>query len=125
MSLEHVGFVELPPHVNDGGFDHAAVHEASGRIYVAHTANDAIDVIDIDAQKYVGSVPGLTAVAGALVSESSSLVFTSNRGENTVGIFAPDDVPRVGREQKPGDFREGAGQEHLHLGQEEEPQGAA
>lgn len=95
MSLEHVGFVDLPPHVNDGGFDHAAVHEASGRIYVAHTANDAIDVIDIDAQKYVGSVPGLTAVAGALVSESSSLVFTSNRGENTVGIFAPDDVPRV------------------------------
>jgi DNA-binding beta-propeller fold protein YncE len=95
MSLEHVGFVELPPHVNDGGFDHAAVHEASGRIYVAHTANDAIDVIDLDARKYVGSVSGLTAVAGALVSESSNLVFTSNRGENTIGIFTPDDAPRV------------------------------
>jgi DNA-binding beta-propeller fold protein YncE len=95
MSLEHVGFVDLPPHVKDGGFDHAAVHEASGRIFVAHTANDAIDVIEIDAQKYVGSVPGLTGVAGALVSESSNLVFTSNRGENTVGIFAPDNVPRV------------------------------
>jgi len=95
MALEHVGFVDLPAHVKDGGFDHAAVHEASGRIYVAHTANDAIDVIDIDALKYVGSVPGLTAVAGALVSESPSLVFTSNRGENTVGIFAPDDVSRV------------------------------
>src|SRR5712691_2186217 len=95
VSLQHRGFVHLPPHVKDGGFDHAAVHEASGRIYVAHTANDAIDVIDIAARKYVGSVPGLTAVAGALVSESSNLVFTSNRGENTVGIFAPADVPRV------------------------------
>ena len=48
MPLAHMGFVELPPHVNDGGFDHAAVYGASGRIYVAHTANDAIDVIDID-----------------------------------------------------------------------------
>src|SRR5438093_4376240 len=95
MPLQHLGFVDLPAHVGDGAFDHAAVHEASGRIYVAHTANDAIDVIDIETRKHVGSVPGLAAVAGALVSESSNLVFTSNRGENTVGIFAPADVPRV------------------------------
>src|SRR5947207_3287975 len=95
VPLQHLGFVDLPLHVNDAAFDHAAVHEASGRIYVAHTANDAIDVIDIESRKYVGSVPGLAAVAGALVSESSNLVFTSNRGENTVGIFTPADVPRV------------------------------
>jgi len=95
VSLQHRGFVNLPPHVKDGGFDHAAVHEASGRVYVAHTANDAIDVIDIEAHKHIGSVPGLTAVAGALVSESSNLVFSSNRGENTIGIFEPADVPRV------------------------------
>jgi DNA-binding beta-propeller fold protein YncE len=30
-------------------------------------------------------------VAGALVSGEGNLVFTSNRGENTVGIFAPGD----------------------------------
>ena len=97
MALGRIGFVELPPHVNDGGFDHAAVHDASGLVYVAHTANDAIDVIDIEAQQHVGSVPGLTAVAGALVSESSNLVFTSNRGENTVGIFTPADGSHVER----------------------------
>jgi DNA-binding beta-propeller fold protein YncE len=34
-------------------------------------------------------VHGLTAVAGALVSEARNLVFTSNRGENTVSIFTP------------------------------------
>src|SRR5438552_646444 len=93
VPLQHLGFIDLPPHVGDGGFDHAAVHEASGRIYVAHTANDAIDVIDVESRKYVGSVPGLPAVAGALVS--GNLVFTSNRGENTVGLFAHDDLTRV------------------------------
>jgi YVTN family beta-propeller protein len=34
-------------------------------------------------------MPGLTGVAGALVCEERGLVFTSNRGENTVSVFAP------------------------------------
>jgi DNA-binding beta-propeller fold protein YncE len=95
MTLRHLGFVDLPPHVGSGGFDHAAVHEPTGRIYVAHTANDAVDVIDTDARKCIGSVGKLTAVAGALVATAPDLVFTSNRGENTVGIFSPDDVTSV------------------------------
>jgi DNA-binding beta-propeller fold protein YncE len=95
MPLQRRGFVELPPHTKAGGFDHAAVHEPTGRVFVAHTANDAVDVIDIAARKYVGSIPGLPAVAGALVAAESDLVFTSNRGENTVGIFRWDDVGSV------------------------------
>jgi DNA-binding beta-propeller fold protein YncE len=91
VALRRLGFVELPPHVKSGGFDHAAVHEASGRVYVAHTANDAVDVIDIEARKYVGSIPALPAVAGALVATNPDRVFTSNRGENTVAIFSPED----------------------------------
>jgi DNA-binding beta-propeller fold protein YncE len=94
MPLQHLGFIDLPPHVKDGGFDHAAVHEPTGRIYVAHTANDAVDVIDIETRKLVGSIGGLPAVAGALVAEPD-LVFTSNRGENTVGFFRAVDAPRV------------------------------
>jgi DNA-binding beta-propeller fold protein YncE len=57
---------------------------------VAHTANDALDVIDCRTGTYLRSIAGLTGVAGVLVSEERDLVFTSNRGENTVGIFAPD-----------------------------------
>jgi DNA-binding beta-propeller fold protein YncE len=97
MSLEHRGYVDLPAHVKPGGFDHAAVHTATGHIYVAHTANDALDVIDGANDRYLHSVPGLTGVAGALVSEERDLVFTSNRGENTIGIFAPGPGERVTR----------------------------
>src|SRR5438477_9194672 len=56
VALRHLGFVNLPPHAKAGGFDHAAVHEPTGRVYVAHTANDAVDVIDITAQRYVRSI---------------------------------------------------------------------
>ncbi len=91
MTLEQIGFVQLPPHVQTGGFDHAAVHRARARVYVAHTANDALDVIDSTADRYLHSIPNLQGVAGALVSDEEDLVFTSNRGENTVGIFSPGD----------------------------------
>jgi DNA-binding beta-propeller fold protein YncE len=90
MNLELLGHVELPENVKPGGFDHAAVHRASARLYVAHTANDALDVIDCAHDRYSHSIKSLTGVAGALVSDEENLVFTSNRGENTVGIFAPD-----------------------------------
>jgi DNA-binding beta-propeller fold protein YncE len=91
MSLRLVGYVELPAHRSNGGFDHADVHAPTDRIYVAHTANDSIDVIDCAKDRYIESIPGLTAVAGALVSEARGLIFTTNRGENTVSIFAPAD----------------------------------
>jgi len=91
MSLQLLRFVPLPEHVKPGGFDHAAVHSDSGRLYVAHTINDTLDVIDCHSDQYLHSIPGLAGVAGALVSDERNLVSTSNRGENTVGVFAPDD----------------------------------
>jgi DNA-binding beta-propeller fold protein YncE len=94
MALQHVGFVDLPPSVKAGGFDHAAVDESTGRVYVAHTANDAVDVFDVSARRYVRSIPDLPAVAGALVA-APDLVFTSNRGENTVGLATTADGARV------------------------------
>jgi DNA-binding beta-propeller fold protein YncE len=99
MALQHLGFIELPPHIKPGGFDHAAVHRASGRVYVAHTCNDALDVIDGVNGRYLHSIPNLVGVAGALVSDERNLVLTSNRGEDTVGIFAPDDEMKVARVQ--------------------------
>lgn len=91
MRLRLQGYVELPDHVKPGGFDHAAVHRGMARLYVAHTANDALDVVDCIQDRHLHSIPNLTGVAGALALDDDDLIFTSNRGENTVGIFSPDD----------------------------------
>jgi DNA-binding beta-propeller fold protein YncE len=97
VPLRHRGYIDLPAHAKPGGFDHAAVHESTGRIYVAHTANDAVDVLDIAVQKYLGSIGDMTGVAGALVAPDLDLIVTSNRGENTLAWFGPDDCAAVGR----------------------------
>ena len=94
MALRLLSHIELPAHRSNGGFDHADIHPPTDRLYVAHTSNDSIDVIDCARDQYIESIPGLTAVAGALVSETRDLVFTSNRGENTVSVFAPCDEQR-------------------------------
>lgn len=97
MPLRQLGYIDLPPHKGTGAFDHAAVHGRSGRVFVAHTANDAVDVLDLAAGKHVGSVGDLPGVAGALAVAAPDLMVTSNRGENTVGLFSPDDLGSVAK----------------------------
>jgi DNA-binding beta-propeller fold protein YncE len=94
-ALHHIGYVALPEHIGSGGFDHAAVHAATGQVYVAHTANDAVDVLDPKAGRHVFSIGDLPGVAGVLVSDEAQLVITSNRADNTIGIFTPGRDPRV------------------------------
>src|SRR5256712_1595520 len=94
MSLRLLGSIELPAHAMDGGFDHASVHHGSSRLYIAHTANDDVDVVDSASDRFLRSIHGLKGVAGVLVSDERDLLFTANRNENTVSIFA------AGKEQQ-------------------------
>jgi len=93
--LTPVEYIALPDHVGSGGFDHAAVHGATGQVYVAHTANDAVEIIDLAAGRHLFSIPGLAGVAGVLVSEELPLVITSNRAENAIAMFAPGPQPAI------------------------------
>jgi hypothetical protein len=89
--------VELPKHEGSGGFDHAAVHSETGHVYVAHTANHAVDVFDPASGRHLFSVPQLPGVAGVLVSDEAQLIIASNRAENTIGIFPPGPDPQVSK----------------------------
>ncbi len=89
MSLELLGHIPLPGRVEDGRLDHAALHRASSQLYLAHTSNDAVDVISCASDKYLHSIPDLREVAGVLVSDERDLIFTSNRAESTVSIIPP------------------------------------
>lgn len=95
MAMQHLGYIDLPEHRGTGGFDHAAVHAASGHVYVAHTANDAVDVFDPAARKFLFSVPDLPGASGMLVSDEAQLIIASNRSGNTIGVFAPGPQPEV------------------------------
>ncbi|MBA3773251.1 MAG: hypothetical protein H0X13_12425 [Ramlibacter sp.] len=85
MPLKLVGAIDLPRSLSSGGFDHAAV--CGERLYVAHTANDSVEVIDCALDRHLFSVPGLKGVAGVLASAEAQLIFTANRDEDSVAIL--------------------------------------
>ena len=90
MALKEVKRVSLPHHLDGGEFDHAAVDEVSDLLYVAHPSNDAVDVIDLSAEKFLYSITGHKGVAGVWISKKRRLLFTSNREEDTASVFFLD-----------------------------------
>lgn len=86
MALALVGFVGLPPH-RESGFDHGDVHVASGRIFVAHTAQGSVEVIDGEALVHVDTIPGCPEASGVLCAQDEGLVFAGARAGNRVLVI--------------------------------------
>ena len=92
MSLRPIGFIALPGGERTG-FDHADTFLGStgSRLYVAHTAQNAVDVIDCRDDSYLRSLPDLPGVAGVLVDTKRDLLITSDRAAARVSVFRCSD----------------------------------
>jgi DNA-binding beta-propeller fold protein YncE len=99
VGLVRAGFIPLPPGARPG-FDHADVYRdgaGAGRLYVAHTGADRVDVIDCDAGAYLRSLPGHPGVAGILVDAGQDLLFTSDRDAARVSVYRCSDEELLAR----------------------------
>ena len=81
--LKHIGDVTLPAH-GSGGFDHADVYLPSGRVFVAHTANGTVDVIDGEHLRHEKTVEGCPEASGVLCAQEEGLVFAAARGAGKI-----------------------------------------
>jgi len=81
--LKRIGDVTLPAH-GSGGFDHADVHLASGRVFVAHTANGTVEVIDGENLRHEKTVEGCPEASGILCAQKEGLVFAAARGAGKI-----------------------------------------
>ncbi len=97
MALRAIGTVVLPPHRARGGFDHASVDRGADRLYLAHTANDSVEVIDLDRRIHESTLEGFPGVAGAAVCEERGLLVATCRGEGTVALAGLRDLATIGR----------------------------
>ncbi len=85
--LKHIGDVPLPAH-GESGFDHADVHLESGRVFVAHTANGTVDVIDGEKLRHVKTIEGCPEASGVLCAQKEGLVFAAARAGKILTIDA-------------------------------------
>jgi DNA-binding beta-propeller fold protein YncE len=101
VSLQLRGYVALPPH-RPGGFDHGDVHAATGRVFVAHTKYDTVDVFDGERLEHIQSVPGCPEGSGVLCGQAEPvMVFAAARGAGTVLVIDPQ-LLAVGNEVSVG-----------------------
>jgi DNA-binding beta-propeller fold protein YncE len=96
VSLVRTGLVPIPAGPKPG-FDHADVHRAGRRLYVAHTGADRVDVLDCANRTFLRSLPDLPGVAGVLIDEEHDLLFTSDREAARVSIFRCSDEQLLGQ----------------------------
>jgi DNA-binding beta-propeller fold protein YncE len=84
--LRHEGSVDLPAHAA-GGFDHGDVHRATGRVFVAHTANGTVEVIDALAGRHLATIPDCPEASGVLCAQEEDLVFAAARADGRVLVI--------------------------------------
>ena len=127
MSLTLAGFVSLPGGEKTG-FDHADTYldPAGSRLYVAHTATNAVDVIDCRRNAYLRSLPDLPGVAGVLIDTDRDLLFTSDRAAARVSVFRCSDealLAQVGVGPRPNGLAFDTRRRHLYSFNLGEPAG--
>ncbi|MFL5759758.1 MAG: YncE family protein [Thermomicrobiales bacterium] len=86
--LSLTGYVDLPAHA-EGGFDHGDVHRATGRVFVAHTANGTVEVIDAAASRHIATLPDCPEASGVLCAQEAGLVFAAARANGRVLVIDP------------------------------------
>jgi DNA-binding beta-propeller fold protein YncE len=89
MPLVLLGQVRLPDHPV-GGFDHGDVHTPTGRVFVAHTANGTVEVIDGEQLTVERTLAGCPDASGVLCAQDGrAMVFAAARGAGSVLIIDP------------------------------------
>jgi DNA-binding beta-propeller fold protein YncE len=98
MSLTFKSNVQLPPHVAGGGFDHGDVHPPTGRVFVAHTANGTVDVIDGSNLCPMRTLPGCAEASGVLfATNDTEYIFAAARGDGALLVVDPNTCEQLRR----------------------------
>jgi len=77
MALRPIDTVEIA-NSKGSSFDHGAFDRKSGRIFVAHTGRDSVEVIDHAARRHIATLPGFPEAAGVVADDG--IVLVTNRG---------------------------------------------
>jgi len=77
--LRFRGYIAIPPHA-PSEFDHGDVLLSSGRVFVAHTAANTVEILDGERLIHVATVQGCAQGSGLLCAQEAGVVFAAARG---------------------------------------------
>lgn len=78
--------IQLPRDTSQPSIDLLSLDTRNSRLYVPHSSNNALDLVDIGSNRYIGSVQGLAGIKGVALSSDPNIVFTSNGSDGSVSV---------------------------------------
>ena len=78
--------IQLPKDTTLPSFDLLTLDSRVGRLYVAHSSMDAMDIVDIKTNKVVSSVLGLRKIHAIALTSDPNIVFSSDPADGMVGV---------------------------------------
>ena len=83
------GYVDLPPPEDDGTreFDHGDVHRDTGRVFVAHTAANTVEMVDGAKGEHLMTLPGCPEGSGVLCAQDEGIVLAAARGAGKILVI--------------------------------------
>ncbi len=85
LPLTSRGNIQLPTDTGKPLFDLLTFDARRGLLYVAHTSNSALDIVDTGARKVLTSIPGLPGIKQVALTTDPNQVFAS---ASTAGVVA-------------------------------------
>src|SRR3979490_2571421 len=85
LPLTEAGNIQLPADTTKPLFDLLTFDGRRNLLYVAHTSNNAIDIVDTKARNVTDSIPGGTSVKQIALTTDPDQVFTT---ASTAGVVA-------------------------------------
>lgn len=80
-----------------GRIDHLSLDTVGRRLFVAALGNDSVEVIDLQAGKRVGSIPGLAEPQGVLYLPAANRLFVASGGDGSLRIFDGSTLRAIGQ----------------------------
>jgi DNA-binding beta-propeller fold protein YncE len=69
----------------EGGWDYLIADSANRQLYISH--NTQVEVVDLDSQKPITAIPGMSHIHGIAIANDLNRGFISDGGDNVVAIF--------------------------------------
>jgi DNA-binding beta-propeller fold protein YncE len=83
--LTERGNIQLPKERDKPAFDLLTMDPRSGRLYVAHSSADILEIVDVRNRRLAGEVKNLTTIKAIALTSDPNVVFTSD-GDGSVFI---------------------------------------
>jgi DNA-binding beta-propeller fold protein YncE len=85
----------IPLESGTGRYDHLALDDAHGRLFLANLSNNSLDVVDLKAGKLVKQVPGQKKIQGVAYAADLDRIFVGNGGDGACRVFDGHDYSLV------------------------------